>query len=43
MLQPGSPAPDIKLRSQDGEEIELSQYRGQWVVLHMFPLAFTGG
>ena len=43
MLEPGAQAPDFNLRSHDGEEIALSQYRGKWVVLHAFPLAFTGG
>jgi len=43
MLDVGSPAPSIKLKSHEGEEISLEQYRGKWVVLHTFPLSFTGG
>ena len=43
MLQAGAKAPDFKLKSHDGEDVSLSQYRGKWVVLHSFPLAFTGG
>ena len=43
MLESGVQAPDFKLRSHDGEEISLEQYRDKWVVLHTFPLAFTGG
>ena len=43
MMEAGTAAPDFKLKSHDGEEISLSQYRGKWVVLHSFPLAFTGG
>ena len=43
MLEAGATAPDFKLRSHDGEEISLVQSRGKWVVLHAFPLAFTGG
>ena len=43
MLTNGAQAPDFKLKSHEGEEIALSQYRGKWVVLHTFPLAFTGG
>jgi peroxiredoxin Q/BCP len=43
MLEAGASAPDFKLKSQDGEEITLAQYLGKWVVLHTFPLAFTGG
>jgi peroxiredoxin len=43
MLATGASAPDFNLKSHDGEEISLAQYRGKWVVLHTFPLAFTGG
>ena len=43
MLEAGATAPDFKLKSHDGEEVSLSQFRGKWVVLHTFPLAFTGG
>jgi peroxiredoxin len=41
-LSPGTPAPDFKLRSFDGAEISLSQFRGEKsVLLAFFPLAFT--
>ena len=43
MLEAGAEAPDFKLKSHEGEEVSLAQYRGKWVVLHTFPLAFTGG
>ena len=43
MIEAGASAPDFKLKSHDGEEVSLSQYRGKWVVLHSYPLAFTGG
>lgn len=43
MLEAGATAPDFKLKSHDNEEISLDAYRGKWVVLHTFPLAFTGG
>ena len=43
MLEAGAAAPDFKLRSHEGEDTTLAQYRGKWVVLHTFPLAFTGG
>ena len=43
MLEVGASAPGFTLKSHDGEEVSLSQHRGRWVVLHTFPLAFTGG
>lgn len=43
MLKVGTSAPDFKLKGHDGEEVSLSQYRGKWVVIHSYPLAFTGG
>lgn len=44
MIEVGTNAPDFTLRSHTGEEVTLSQFRGdKWVVLHTFPLAFTGG
>ena len=43
MLEAGAQAPQFTLRSHDGEEISLESYRGKWVVLHTYPLAFTGG
>jgi len=43
MLDAGATAPDFKLKSHEGEEISLAQFRGKWVVLHSFPFAFTGG
>ena len=33
MLEPGTPAPDFKLKTYDGKDIRLSQYRGSYVVL----------
>ena len=43
MLETGTTAPDFTLRSHEGQEVTLGQYAGKWVVLHSFPLAFTGG
>ncbi len=44
MLEAGSKAPDFTLKSQDGSDITLSDFNGtKWVVLHLFPAAFTGG
>lgn len=43
-LKVGDPAPDFTLRSTDGKEVRLSDYRGkQNVVLAFFFAAFTGG
>ena len=44
MIANGQDAPDFTLRSHEGEEVSLAGFRGdKWVVLHTFPLAFTGG
>lgn len=43
MLEAGAKAPDFTLKSHEGEEVSLSGLRGKWVVIHTFPLAFTGG
>lgn len=41
-LAVGHSAPDFKLKSHDGREIRLSDYRGKKnVVLAFFPLAWT--
>jgi len=39
----GSPAPDFKLFSQDGQAVKLSELRGQWIVLYFYPKDFTSG
>ena len=41
MIEPGSPAPDFKLRDQDGEEVSLADLRGQTAVLVFYPLDFS--
>lgn len=38
----GSVAPDFTLKSQHGEDITLSSFRGRNVVLVFFPFAFSG-
>src|SRR5580692_12894139 len=38
----GQPAPQFKLVSSDRKEVSLSDFKGRKVVLHFFPLAFTG-
>lgn len=41
-LQVGDQAPDFKLFSSDLKEVALSDYKGRKLVIHFFPLAFTG-
>ena len=44
MLAIGDPIPDITLKSHAGDDVSLTGFKGdKWVVLHTFPLAFTGG
>ena len=42
LLQVGDKAPDFKLKSTELKEVSLSDFAGKKVVLHFFPLAFTG-
>jgi thioredoxin-dependent peroxiredoxin len=39
----GQMAPDFTLKSQDGTNITLSQFRGKWVVLYFYPKDMTSG
>jgi peroxiredoxin len=41
-LQPGQPAPQFKLVSSALKEVSLSDFKGRKVILHFFPMAFTG-
>lgn len=41
-LQVGDNAPDFKLFSSELKEVSLADYKGQKLVIHFFPLAFTG-
>lgn len=41
-LSVGDKAPDFKLYNSDKEEVALTDFKGQNVVLLFFPLAFTG-
>ncbi|MFW6061811.1 MAG: thioredoxin-dependent thiol peroxidase [Planctomycetota bacterium] len=43
LLKVGSKAPDFKLTDQDGNEVSLSDFRGQWVVLYFYPKDDTPG
>jgi len=41
-IQPGQPAPQFTLFSSDKKEVSLADFKGKKVVLHFFPMAFTG-
>jgi peroxiredoxin Q/BCP len=43
MLEPGDEAPDLELPNQDGEQVALSEFRGQRVVVYFYPRADTPG
>lgn len=41
-LQPGQAAPQFTLYSSELKEVSLADFKGKKVVLHFFPMAFTG-
>lgn len=41
-LQPGQPAPQFTLVSSAKKQVSLSDFKGKKVILHFFPMAFTG-
>ena len=41
-VQPGQQAPQFKLVSSELKEVSLSDFKGKKVVIHFFPMAFTG-
>src|SRR5882757_2816808 len=41
-LQPGSAAPQFTLFSSALKEVSLADFKGKKIVLHFFPMAFTG-
>ncbi len=41
MIAVGEPAPDFKLRDQDGEEVSLGDFSGRRVLLVFYPLDFS--
>ena len=43
MVEAGESAPDFTLPDQDGDEVSLSELRGQTVVLYFYPRADTPG
>lgn len=43
ILKTGDIAPNFSLYDQNGKQLELSQYRGRWVVLYFYPKNNTPG
>lgn len=43
MLEPGDQAPDFTLPDQDGQDVSLSDFEGQTVVLYFYPKDETPG
>ena len=41
-LKTGDKAPDFKLFSSELKEVSLNDYKGKKIVVHFFPMAFTG-
>ncbi|MDB5145186.1 MAG: peroxiredoxin [Mucilaginibacter sp.] len=41
-IQPGQAAPQFTLVSSEKKEVSLSDFKGRKVVIHFFPMAFTG-
>jgi peroxiredoxin len=41
MIEPGTPAPDFKLRDQDGSQVSLEDLRGERTVLVFYPADFS--
>ena len=39
----GTAAPDFTLSSQEGKQVSLKDFRGQWVVLYFYPKDMTQG
>lgn len=39
----GQPAPEFSLKSNEGKNVSLKDYRGKWVVLYFYPKDFTAG
>src|SRR5215470_18062419 len=39
----GTTAPDFTLKSNEGKDVSLKDYRGKWVVLYFYPKDFTSG
>lgn len=43
MIPVGSPAPAFTVATDEGKQVALADYRGQWVVLYFYPKADTPG
>ena len=43
MLEPGTKAPDFTLQDKDGNEVSLSDFKGQKIVLYFYPRDNTPG
>jgi peroxiredoxin Q/BCP len=43
MVEVGQPAPEFTLLDQEGNEVSLSDFRGQRVVVYFYPKADTPG
>ena len=41
MIQPGEKAPEFTLPDQDGNDVSLSDFKGETVVLYFYPKADT--
>lgn len=39
----GDPAPPVKLISNEGTPVDLSEYKGKWILLYFYPKNFTSG
>jgi peroxiredoxin len=39
----GKSAPEFTLKSDEGKDVSLKDYRGKWVVLYFYPKDFTSG
>jgi thioredoxin-dependent peroxiredoxin len=42
-LNPGDPAPAVKLKTDEGKSFDLQSRKGQWTVLYFYPKAETPG
>ena len=39
----GAPAPEFTLKTNEGKDASLKDFRGKWVVLYFYPKDFTSG